>query len=214
MKFQNWLFDWDGTLVTSSAAHEEAFLQTLADLDEEIRQKFVYSRVAGAKTEDVFKSLGINNGQEIKKLAAKKRNFYLEAVEAGKVQLFPGAAALLKTLKDNGARLFIVTGASENAFYRVAEKEKLASLFNGIITGADVQVGKPDPAGYALALKRYGLLTEQSIAVEDAISGIMAAKTCDIRTLGVHEPEIKNFCSLWFENLDKLRSWLINSDEI
>lgn len=214
MKIKNWLLDWDGTLVSSSAAHEEAFIKTITGLNEDIRNKFDYSRLAGAKTEDVFKALGIKDKDQINNLSRKKRNFYLDAVNEGKVQLYPGALDLLKTLKKKNAAIFIVTGASENAFYKIAKRENIESFFSGVITGNDVPIGKPDPAGYALALSRFELAPEESLAVEDAISGIMAAKTCGLCAIGVHQTEIQDQCEYWFENLEKLKGWITTSDEL
>jgi sugar-phosphatase len=55
----------------------------------------------------------------------------------------------------------------------------------------DVPAGKPDPAGYLLALRRLGITADGGIAVEDAPAGVAAARAAGLCTIAVsrtHHP--------------------------
>ena len=45
-------------------------------------------------------------------LTRRKQQLYRTALERGDIELFPGTTALLGRLREEGIRLFLVTGAS------------------------------------------------------------------------------------------------------
>jgi sugar-phosphatase len=56
------------------------------------------------------------------------------------------------------------------------------------ITADDVTHGKPDPEGYALAIRRLGADPAASVVIEDAPSGVIAARAAGVGTvIGVGE---------------------------
>lgn len=54
-----------------------------------------------------------------------------------------------------------------------------------LVSGDDVAVGKPDPAGYLEAARRLGLWAGDCVVVEDAPVGIEAARRAGMRVLAV-----------------------------
>jgi mannitol-1-/sugar-/sorbitol-6-phosphatase len=54
-----------------------------------------------------------------------------------------------------------------------------------MVTAENVPRGKPDPAGYRLAARQLGLDPADCIAIEDAPSGLAAARAAGCRTLAV-----------------------------
>jgi sugar-phosphatase len=54
-----------------------------------------------------------------------------------------------------------------------------------LVTDEDVQAGKPDPAGYLLALERLGLAATDVVVVEDAPVGVQAGKEAGMRVIAV-----------------------------
>ena len=57
------------------------------------------------------------------------------------------------------------------------------SLPRIMVTSDDVQRGKPDPEGYALALRRLGVLPRLAIVLEDSATGITAARAAGVETI-------------------------------
>ena len=111
-------------------------------------------------------------------LAARKNELFLaELVERG-MRSYPGTTALLTRLRDAGVSVGLVT-ASRNAPQMLAAAG-LAGLFDTVIDGQIALEqrlpGKPDPAMFLEAAKRLGVTPERAAVVEDAISGIEAAR--------------------------------------
>ena len=93
-----------------------------------------------------------------------------------------------------GLTLALVSGALRDEVVGGLEQAGIAALFKQLVTADDVQRGKPDPEGYALALA--GLNAEpplparlihphECVAIEDSPAGLAAAAACGLRTLGV-----------------------------
>jgi beta-phosphoglucomutase-like phosphatase (HAD superfamily) len=66
----------------------------------------------------------------------------------------------------------------------------LTHHFQAVITGGDVAKGKPDPAIYRLACQRLSVAPQNALAIEDAVSGIRAAREAGLRCVGVSTPQL------------------------
>jgi putative hydrolase of the HAD superfamily len=69
--------------------------------------------------------------------------------------------------------------------YCTLERLNLRNYFAAIITSNDVEVGKPAPAIYRLACSKLGVSPGSAIAMEDAFSGVQAAKAAGLRCVAV-----------------------------
>lgn len=175
------LFDLDGTLVDSSPAHEAAFVETLRGVSPPLASSFDYDAVRGQKTKDVFDALGLHDPS----LIEEKQRRYREAVARGVVRLFDGAVPLLTLLVGAGRRLGLVTGASRPSTEAVLAAGGIERLFETVVTGDEVERGKPDPAGYEAALAALRCAPANAYAVEDASSGVLAAKAARLLVVGI-----------------------------
>jgi beta-phosphoglucomutase-like phosphatase (HAD superfamily) len=61
----------------------------------------------------------------------------------------------------------------------------LLDLFDANVCGADLPRGKPDPEIFLAAARAIGVAPERSLVVEDAPSGVQAAKAGGMAALGV-----------------------------
>jgi HAD superfamily hydrolase (TIGR01509 family) len=183
---RNFLFDLDGTLVDSSAAHARAFVDALAPAHPKLADNFEYPPFAGRPTREVFVALGLRDEPELTDLVYRKQQNYRAALERGDIAVFAGVVSLLEQLQKNGARLFVVTGASRVSTERVLEMTKLSRFFEGVIAAEDVSSGKPAPDPYLHTLTRYGLEKEDSLAIEDGRSGIVSAQKAGVEVVLIH----------------------------
>lgn len=98
----------------------------------------------------------------------------------------------------NGTREFIAQCRKENKNIAVAssaDRRKVegnlneikipAETFDAVITGNDVKNKKPDPEIFLLAAKNIGLNPKDCLVVEDALSGIKAAKAAGCKCLAI-----------------------------
>ena len=87
--------------------------------------------------------------------------------------------------------LAIVSGALRAEIDAVLGAIRLARFFDEIVSAEDVRAGKPDPAGYRLAVERLrarrigDLQPAECLAVEDTPKGIEAARAAGVRVLAL-----------------------------
>jgi beta-phosphoglucomutase len=108
--------------------------------------------------------------------------------------LFPGVVTFLKTAS-RSFQLGLVSMASRNEIGYVLERARLHSLFAVIVSAEDVNVCKPAPDCYRIALKKLNeqrrsdrqltLTPAECLVVEDSPPGIESGKQAGMRTLGV-----------------------------
>lgn len=122
----------------------------------------------------------------IRKLHALKTQHYLCLVQAGRIPLRPGMAALIRAARAAGIRLAIATTTSpENvtALLRASLAPEAECWFDVIGAGDIVPAKKPAPDIYAWVLERLGLPAESCLAIEDSENGLRAARAAGIPTL-------------------------------
>ena len=192
------LFDLDGTLVDSSPVHERAYRQVLADQHPALLPGFDYRTVSGLTTFDAFRSLGLDESQS-REATSRKQSLYRETVNT--VRAMPGALALLEKLKARGTAIAIVTSASRASATRTLEATGLLTFADTLVTADDVTKAKPDPEPYRRALAHLKADPAKTIAVEDALSGIVSAHAAGVKVVGVHDPAIRAHADVYFDDL-------------
>lgn len=203
MTYDNFLFDFDGTLINSSFLHEKAFLMALPEHQDQ-PNFFDYSKYLGIPTPDVFRMLGYDDPVEIENLTRLKRNYYAALVSSGDLSLYEGALKLLQSLKKKKKNIYMVTGGGAISVKKALQHTKLHEYFSGIITADDVSKGKPSPDPYLCCLRKFDLEADRSLVIEDSFAGIQSAKTAGLVVVGVHNPEIAGTGDFWCSNLENL----------
>lgn len=93
-------------------------------------------------------------------------------------KLFSQTIPMLKTLREMGARIGLVTNTSKKPVKTIFQKHHLESYFDVIVTREDVEKLKPDPEGILLAVKKLGVT--RSFMVGDLAVDVLAAKSVNI----------------------------------
>ena len=166
--YQAFLFDMDGTLITSTAAAERVWSRWAErhglDLDAFI------PTIHGVRAIDTIRRQNLPDIDLDAEVAWVERG-EIEDVEG--VAPIPGAAAFVKRLPPD--RWAVVTSASvplAKARLEAAGVEPPRTL----ITAEDVERGKPDPAGYLKAAEALGFAVADCLVFEDAEAGIKAGE--------------------------------------
>jgi beta-phosphoglucomutase-like phosphatase (HAD superfamily) len=61
----------------------------------------------------------------------------------------------------------------------------LTGLFEVIVTGEEVEHGKPAPDIYLCAAKHLGILADACLVIDDALPGVAAAKAAKMRVAAI-----------------------------
>lgn len=183
------IFDLDGTLVDSYDAHLDAWRLVARELGHELTLE-QFGRQFGRTNEPIIEELCEWAGRprpaaaEIAEIAERKESLYRERIALA-FPTMPGGPALLGSLHREGWRLAVgSSGPPENVRVAVAGLGA-ERLFSGLVTGADVSRGKPDPEVFLLAAKRLGVEPRRAIVVEDAPAGVEAAHRAGMRCVAL-----------------------------
>jgi beta-phosphoglucomutase-like phosphatase (HAD superfamily) len=141
--------------------------------------------------------------------ADRKQEMVVELIEAGKFSAYPDALRFLLAVKDAGIAV-AAASSSKNAglFLRqirldefaeqhdlhydwIAPGLTLLGAFDVDISGRHFERGKPHPEIFLTAAEELGVEPPAAFVVEDAVSGVQAAKAGAFAALGVarHDDE-------------------------
>lgn len=106
---------------------------------------------------------------------------------ANHVGLFPFTREVLEELRqlDSPVRLGLATSSVSASALPFLDRHQLTPFFEAIITGDQVEHGKPHPEIYLRAAKELGLPSDACLVVEDSLSGVAAAKAARMRVVAI-----------------------------
>ena len=96
----------------------------------------------------------------------------------------PGALALLAELREHAVPCALVT-MSYVELARTMIDQLPDGTFAAVVTGDQVNDGKPHPEAYLTALDRLGASAAGSVAIEDSPTGVRSAEAAGCLVLGV-----------------------------
>ena len=183
------IFDLDGVIVFTDKYHYQAWKKT-ADRLEVYFDENINNRLRGISRMESLEILleqykGRPLEQEEKNELANEKNIrYRELLS----NLSPSDAAqevksTLIELRRRGYKLAIGS-SSRNAKF-ILEKVGLSEYFDAVSDGTNIEKSKPNPEVFIKAAEFLGLRPEKCIVVEDAVSGIDAAKRCKMKAAGI-----------------------------
>jgi sugar-phosphatase len=174
-RFAAFLFDMDGTLITSIESANRAWTSWSA------RHGFdpahVISIMHGVRTVETVRRLGVEDPDAEAAWITRR-----EIEDTDGVETIAGAAAFLAGIPHG--RWAIVTSAS-----RALAEARLARAGIAVppvlVTSDDVERGKPDPACFLLGAERLGVDAARCLVFEDTVAGLTAADAAGAAALAI-----------------------------
>lgn len=183
------LFDLDGTLVASEILYVTATEAILAPLGRSLREltpeerSRIPGRAAVENMEFYRRKFGLTEPAE--DLVRSRMDRIIQRVEERGVPVIAGAREFLANLRDGGLHLALASSAASRYVRKVLERTGLGPFFEVVKTGDDCVRVKPDPEIFLAAARDLGLPPSRCLVVEDAHSGIVAARAAGMRVLAV-----------------------------
>ncbi len=170
------IFDLDGVLIDSGAAHRESWRALGAELGIEVSDQAV-GAVFGRQNRDIVPILfgDDRTPQEVRQLGARKEELYRDLVR-GKVPVNEGAVELVRHYHDGGYQLAVGSSTPRANIDLALGEMGIAKLFGVIVSSEDVSIGKPDPTVFLTAASRLGVPSGDCLVIEDAPAGVEAGK--------------------------------------
>lgn len=184
MPLQGIVLDLDGVLVDTVPAHYAAWRRLFSEEGYFFDERVYHDKVDGRRRQDGVAAV-MKNADPARIAAAgeRKDSYFLDLIEQGRFKVFDGSLAFLAGCRAAGYRL--ATASSSRNVRHILEKAGIVDYFSAIVGGDDVERGKPDPSIFLTAAARIGLDPSNCIVVEDAISGVKAAKAGGFFCLGI-----------------------------
>ena len=186
------LFDNDGVLVDSHESVDHCWAQWAIEYGIE---GFSISNHYGTRAQDLVLSLvGAERFEE-----ANNRINELEQESAHETVALPGAVDLLPSLPVD--RWTICTSANPKLGLARIQAAGLP-VPNHLVTGGDVQHGKPAPDPYLLGANRLGFNPQDCVVFEDAQAGVVSAKAAGVHmVIGVSVRALDTDADIVIEDL-------------
>lgn len=187
------LLDVDGTLAeTERDGHRVAFNRAFAehglswDWDERLYAELLAVSGGRARMRAWARLSHTPLDEELlTRLHRCKAAHYRALVESGAVPVRPGVRRLVRQALAARVKLALVTDSTEASVATLVEAllPELSGALACKVVGSMVQVRKPDPEGYRMAVSTLGLPAGRCLALEDSGKGASAALAAGIPTL-------------------------------
>jgi beta-phosphoglucomutase len=205
------IFDIDGVLVDSRAAHLRSWLLLAEELGAEITESDFASTFGRTSRDIISELLGMTDPDNVRKLDDRKEALYRNIIR-GAVPVMPGAREAVQRLHAAGFTLGVGSSGPPENVTLVCDGLDLTPLLSATVTGRDVARGKPDPQVFELAARRMNLDPARCVVVEDAPAGIEAARRAGMPSIGLtstHSPKALAAADRVIEHLDELSPEII-----
>lgn len=190
------IFDMDGILIDSEPLWKKA-------------EREVFGSVGVEITEELSMVTASMTTTEVTKFWYKQnpwKNKSLEQVENEVIDLvgdliieegesIEGVIETLKFLKKRNLKIGLSTNSPFKLIPIVLNKVGIAGFFDALSSAEHEKQGKPNPAVFLSTSKKLGTSPTKCIVFEDSISGIIAAKKANMKTVAIlpddkfHNPE-------------------------
>ncbi len=184
------LFDMDGVLIDARDWHYDALNEALRIFGVEISRSDHLSRFNGLSTRKKLNMLtaeGVIPYELHEAIQSIKQDRTLRIAAQ---MCFPIVShqVLITRLKALGIKVGLVTNSIRKSSEFMLEYAGLLKFMDVVVTNEDVVEGKPNPAGYLLAMEKLGVLPSETIVIEDGEYGILAAEAAGTTVIKVKDP--------------------------
>jgi beta-phosphoglucomutase len=185
-RFDAVIFDMDGVLIDSEPLHHEVVNQVLSVDGIPHMGRAEYEQFLGTTTDEFFDTLIVR--YKLRRSKAEYTAHYDDALLLALAQpreASAGVKPLLARLRALGLRLALASSSRRIWIDATLRSVGLSDAFDALVSGDDVELGKPDPAIYVLAAQRVGVEPARCLAIEDSPSGVQSARAAGMAVLGV-----------------------------
>lgn len=177
------VFDWDGTVMDSTAVIAGSIQAACRDLGLPVPTDEAARHVIGLGLEQALSHAVPGLTEAVRpELVARYRYHFL--AQDGAIPLFAGAHATIVDLHSRGYMLAVATGKSRNGLNRALQATGLAPYFHAMRT-ADQTLSKPHPAMLLEIMDELGVTPERALMIGDTTHDLQMAFNAGVDALGM-----------------------------
>lgn len=179
------IFDLDGVLADSEPWWNEIDAKLLSEYGVHYRGEY-HQEVLGVSypiAVDFYKkAFGLTVSAD---MMMRRRGEIATEFFAERIGLFPATREVLDELRQMNLHLALATSSVSASARPFLDRHALTGFFAVIITGDDVEHGKPAPDIYVRAAAELRSAADACLVIEDSLSGIAAAKAAKMRVAAI-----------------------------
>lgn len=185
-KISSILFDMDGVITQTMPLHCRVWKKIFSEEGIHLTKYQIYEREGQKGLESVREIFALNNipfdSPRAVKMLKKKETLFKSLRH--QTRFIPYVRTFVRSLRSKGLNLALVSGTSRHEINHLLSADFLAN-FPVIVSGTDVNNGKPHPEPYLKALEALRLDKQQAIVIENAPYGIASAKAAGLTCFAV-----------------------------
>lgn len=188
-KIKGVVFDMDGVIVDSEPLQFECSIKTLREYGIDVTKEDLEKYVGTADHMMWGEFIAQHSLDTTVEKMRKIQNDYRDVLFT-KENIIPveGVVALIKELYKKNIKIGLASSSPIYFIEMVLQSLDLYDYFHGIVSGQEVEKSKPEPDIYLKAASLIGVEPQFCLAIEDANTGVHAAKAAGIFTLGYQNP--------------------------
>ncbi|MBQ7704626.1 MAG: HAD family phosphatase [Selenomonadaceae bacterium] len=204
------IFDMDGTLFDSEKIYQKSWIAT-AESHGKNNGVELAAKVSGASEANCRRLIHeFYPDVDVDKFFMQVVNTAVEVFKKG-VPMMAGVPEILQYFKERGVKMAIASSSSVEVINRNIERADIKKYFDAVVSGDDVENGKPAPDIFLLAAKKLNLPAADCYVFEDSFNGIRGAYAAGCAAIMIPDTvqptdEIKNLCTVYPSLIDALNS--------
>lgn len=188
------IFDLDGVISDTQRLHASIEVSLLKKYGIDMDPEELTANYAGIADEEffikIFEDYGIT--ADAKDVIGEKWDKMMP-LAVNNILPIPGAIKIINDLKEAGFKLGVASSAPIKFIELVLKELKLKDKFQAITSVEDVRHSKPDPEIFLLTAQRLNANPEECVVIEDAESGMTAAKKAGMKCIGLVKKNDKKY---------------------
>lgn len=184
------IFDMDGVLLDSEPIHQRVNLNYFNTLGVSISQDFYDQNFIGLPLEQMLVFLKANNTlqKSVPEMMEECTTLLFDDFATSELEAAEGVEALLQNLQQRGYTLAVGSSSPPELIVLIIEKLGLDLYFQHLVSGYQVEWGKPHPDLFLHIAERLQVAPENCAVIEDSALGLEAAHSAGMKAVGVVNP--------------------------
>ena len=182
-RFDLVVFDWDGTLMDSTAVIVASLQAACADVDLPVPSDESSQYIIGLGLYDAMAHVLPGVSTDIYPRVVERYGHHYRLREP-QTPLFAGVESMLEELRGAGHQLAIATGKSRRGLDRALATTGLAAVFDATRCG-DESASKPAPGMLLDLMKMLGAATDKTVMIGDTTHDLQMAANAGVQSVAV-----------------------------
>lgn len=173
-KYDLFIFDWDGTLSTSSA---------LVKVTRFLKRRY---NIGYIKNHKELYTIGSMKDVRRKEGRAKLYSFIYDIYSRfTRAEMKPGAMELLKTLKKHRKKVAVFSDSNRHRLYIETRKTNAVKYIDFILSADSIRSFKPDPAGIYTVMDNFDVPKKRCLYIGDMAVDVFTARFAGVDSCAV-----------------------------